>query len=219
MKDKNNILQALAPIYILLAFLAIGKIAEVLYIGVWWVYIVLLPILTLLSIVIGLLLHRRSVFKNIKNPLWKLFRRKSTEDTWDPSVEKADNKSTDTFPSFRVYPMTISNIQSDIFSYFEPDKDSIKIRELSLQEALKGKCRCTNIEYHGSLMYAEHLFKNLSIYGDSCFMKLYVTKDVEEEELEDFVDYFTDRMPTNCAISVVKKVPGSCECHMTLLCV
>lgn len=219
MKYKNNILQALAPIYILLAFLAIGKIAEVLYIGVWWVYIVLLPILTLLSIVIGLLLHRRSVFKNIKNPLWKLLRKKSTEDTWNPSSQDAENMKTNTFPSFRVYPMAISNMQSDVFSYFEPDKNSIRIRELSLREALKGKCRCTNIEYHGSLMYIEHLFKNLSVYGDSCFMKLYVTKDVEDEELEDFIDYFTERMPTSCAISLVKNAPGYYECHMTLLCI
>ena len=215
---KMNISQSMA-IYIALVFLVIVETAETIHLGVSWVYIVFLPLLVLAIIAIGYLLHQKSAFESIRKIFWKMLRKKSTEDTWSPSSQEAENTKTNTFPSFRVYPMIVSNMQSDIFSYFEPDKDSIKIRELSLQEALKGKCRCTNIEYHGSLMYAEHLFKNLSVYGDSCFMKLYLTNDVEEEELEDYIDYFTDRMPADCAISVVKNVPGSCECHMTLLCV
>ena len=146
---------------------------------------------------------------NIKNKLRKslqLFSNNTSENM------------TDSFP-FQIFSIGLSEekYMVEALSIFEPDKNSIIVKELSVHDVIKGKHRGTNINFRGSLPFAKLLFTHLQLNCEKCLVKLFLTKEIEDYDTKDFIDFMLKRIPEESGISVVKSFPGDFE-YIMILC-
>lgn len=125
----------------------------------------------------------------------------------------------DSFP-FQIFSIGLSEekYMVEALSIFEPDKNSIIVKELSLQDAIKGKYRGTNINIRGSFPLAKLLLTHLHLNCEKCLVKIFATKEAEDYDINKFVEFMCKRIPEESSgISVVKNFPGDSE-YIMILC-
>ena len=118
---------------------------------------------------------------------------------------------------FKVYPVAVPACREDIMDLFHVEEYAVVLKEGNLADALEGKENGTLFEFAGDSSNIEDVFRNLSMTGDFCAVKMWTGVDSSLEELATMARDLLNRLPEQVAFSVITDACEENECHAYIL--
>ena len=118
---------------------------------------------------------------------------------------------------FKVYPVAVPACREDIMDLFHVEEYAVVLKEGNLADALEGKENGTLFEFAGDSSNIEDVFRNLSMTGDFCAVKMWTGVDSSPEELATMARDLLNRLPEQVAFSVITDACEENECHAYIL--
>lgn len=118
---------------------------------------------------------------------------------------------------FTLFPVSIPSCREAIVGLFRTEDYATVLKDGDIAVALEGKKQGTICKYEGECCYVEDVFRNLTLTGDRCAVKMYTGVNASTEELAELACEILSHLPKETAFSVVTDTYEEDECLIFIL--